>query len=340
MWGKRLGCSRRSEGGVFQLFIDTNVLLRLYAFSDDALIEVEKLSELIRLKNIRLLVTEQVVDERARNRDQAFAESLKRIGEISTSVQIPRFAEHFLEAGELRLALEAAKAAKTKLQSAIAKELKEDGLKADKVIQAMFDSSLVLKRTEQIIERGRLRRELSNPPGKKDSIGDQINWEIMLEHVPEGEDLHIISRDGDFAGAVNGSPNFFLRGEWNHKKKANLFLYNGLSEFTKTHFPDIKVPADVKRASAVTKLMEAGSFQSTHSAISELEDVYNELTFEDALLLLTAATINFQITAILTDDDVKTFYQKLYSKFWGKTSASLDAMLVELAPEVFDVAPF
>lgn len=325
---------------MLHVFIDTNVLLRFYSYADDTLAEVEKLSALVKTKQIRLYVTEQVVDERARNRDKELAESIKRIEQLGASVQMPRFAEHHPAAMAFSNFMKEAKSAKTELLAAIRAEMEGEGLRADRVIQALFDASDILQRTPEIIRRAMLRRQLGNPPGKRETLGDQINWEILLEHSPEGADLHIVSRDGDFRGGViDGVANFFLRGEWNYKKKARLHLYSGLGEFTKVHFPEIKVPADALKGAAIKALTSSGSYQQTHAAVADLHPILKSLTKEEAIALCVALTNNSQIRDILGDDDVKDFYKDLYLEFWIEMPPDLDKELMEISDDIFGV-PF
>lgn len=316
---------------VLHVFIDTNILLRFYAYSDDALAEVEKLSALVEAKKINLLITEQIVDEHARNRDSILADSMKRLEQMPTAAQLPRFAEHYAAAKAILTAMSEAKSAKTDLVEEIRKEMAEGRLRADKVILDMFAATKPLQRTQEIIRRAKLRRELGNPPGKPDSLGDQINWEILLEEVPAGAELHVISKDGDFrTGAVPGRASFFLRGEWNHKKKATLHLYNGLAEFTKQHFPNIEVPSDALKTSALEKFVNSGSFAQTHAAVAELTPLLTELTPEEAITALNAATENSQIAGIAGDDDVYEFLRELHTRNYLDTPASLDRKLSDL----------
>ncbi len=326
---------------MLHVFIDTNILLRFYSYSNDALHECEKLTALIAAGQIKLVLTEQVVDERARNRDKEVAESLKRLEQIAPSVQMPRFAEHHEAAGKLTSAIATARAERKTLLEAIKSEMEEGGLKADQVIQAMFDASEVLVRTPEIIERARLRCELNNPPGKKESLGDQINWELMLEHVPLGTDLHIISQDGDFKSQVReGFASFFLRGEWNFKKSASLRLYPGLSEFVKEHFPQINVPSDAIKVTAISELVSSGNYSWTHNQISTLSSLFDQLNLEDAILLFKGFIQNSQINDIQSDPDVKDFYGKLYKKFSSAISGELETQLWEAESEDSLFVPF
>lgn len=319
---------------MLHVFIDTSVLLRFYAYSDDALAEIEKLSALAKTRRLTLLVTRQVVEERARNRDREINESLKRLDQQAMPLQIPRFAAHHSEATELGEAIKLARAAKDKLLAAIRKEMDGDGLRADRTIQELFSATKVLETSSASLTLANQRRAMGNPPGKKDSLGDQINWEILLEKVPDGTDLHIVARDGDFGGtALNGAANFYLVEEWRAKKQASLRLYAGLGAFTREHFPDIKAPIDAVKVSAIADLVASTSFQNTHRQIELLNGILDELTPADALTILTAFVDNSQIRDIQSDDDVQSFFGRLYTKHWTSVPTELDKRLMAAEQE-------
>jgi hypothetical protein len=253
---------------------------------------------------------------------------MKRLDQMPTSAQLPRFAEHYDAAKAVLTAMSEAKTAKTALIDEIRKEMAEGGLRADRVILDMFASTKPLQRTDEIIRRAKLRRELGNPPGKPDSLGDQINWEILLQEVPEGAELHVISKDGDFrTGAVPGRASFFLRAEWNQRKNATLHLYNGLADFTNQHFTNINVPSDALKSAAIENFVNSGSFAQTHAAIAELQQVTKDLTAEEAIVILNAATENAQIASIASDQDVYDFLRHLHFQHLFETPISLDKKL-------------
>lgn len=325
---------------MFHLFVDTNVLLRFYAYSDDSLSEIEKLSALQKSGQINLLVTDQVIEEHFRNRDRELAESFKRIEAIASNSQIPRFAEHYQESKELREILGKAKDARSKLVAILKADIAENKLRADQVIEDLLSSAQVLRRKSQDVELARLRRELGNPPGKKDTLGDQINWEILLRGCPDTEDLHLVSRDGDFQGnVIDGVPNNFLSREWKQKKQANIFIYKGLSEFVKAHFPDIKLPSDALKSSLIKKLASSPSFTTTHEVIAELSVMKAELTASDAMQLFQILIDNSQVNWILTDVDVDEFYGWLWTKFFLDVPLELEEKLGELSEGKFE-SPF
>lgn len=316
------------------------MLLRFYAYSDDSLGEIEKLVALQQSGEIRLLLTNQIVEEHYRNRDRELAESFKRLEGLAPSARIPRFAEHFEEAKHLREALAKSKEAKVALIKVLKAELEAGNLRADKLVENLFASATVLKRTKEDVEKARLRRELGNPPGKKDTLGDQISWEILLRECEEKQDIHFVSRDGDFhGGVVEGLPNQFLHHEWQSRKSAKIFLYRGLAEFAKEHFPNINVPSDAVKSACIKKLVASASFQVTHDVISEIDAVFDSLTSADAITLLQAVIDNPQIHWIIGDPDVSQFYKKLYGMFMFDVPNSMDGSLVEISEDVFGI-PF
>jgi hypothetical protein len=61
---------------------------------------------------------------------------------------------------------------------------------------------------------------IGNPLGKNNSIGDAINWTVLLQAVPNEENLHVISEDGDYYSSINkDAVHPFLEDEW-HLDKA------------------------------------------------------------------------------------------------------------------------
>lgn len=106
-----------------------------------------------------------------------------------------------------------------------------------------------------------------------------------------------------------------------------MFLYAGLAEFTKEHFKDIKLPSDAKRIAGVKALISSGSYADTHAHIAILDPILEDLTTDDALVLLRAFLDNGQIGGIHSDTDVTTFFKNLYLKFCLEVPGELDAEL-------------
>lgn len=325
---------------MISLFIDANVYLRFYAYTDDDLIELEKLHALIEAGELRLFKNEQLEDEVARNRESKISSALETFKKSGPNIQIPRFALHFDEAQQLLELSKQFQDAKTGLNSKINEEIEQGELRADNLIKQLLAAAKDLPVDGGVLERARWRQVRGNPPGKSDSIGDQIHWETLLDGAEAGQNLHIVSNDRDFASKLDPeAPNSKLAEEWTEKCGGALSVYKSLGDFAKAHFGDIKLPSDVKKASAISKLVNTTNFENTHKQISRLSELFSEITTEEALIILQAIIDNNQIGWIADDEDVRSFYTKLYMKFFLDTPLEMDQQLSGVA-KYFESLPF
>ena len=79
------------------LFIDTNVYLKFYHFSNDDLEELSKLKVLMDNDQLELHLPEQIADEFNRNRDTKLEDSLKTFNQSKLSTQFPQFCKGYKE---------------------------------------------------------------------------------------------------------------------------------------------------------------------------------------------------------------------------------------------------
>ena len=158
-----------------------------------------------------------------------------------------------------------------------------------------------------------MRMDIGNPPGKRDSLGDAINWVTLLDVVPEEEELHVISEDGDFYSQLDDKKiNPFLSEEWSKKKKSSIRLYRTLSEFMTEHYDGVALSFDQEKRGFIEDLLESGSFATTHSIISKISQ-YGYFSLEEARAVLDAAVENNQVGMIVTDPDLSDFITKSIS---------------------------
>jgi len=308
---------------MLHVFIDTNLFLSLYAFTDDNIEELRKLVELIKAGQLSITVTPTVNQEFYRNRDKKLSESMQQLEKFSMTVGIPRFMDHYPEAKELREALFRAKEIRNSLMEKATAEMVGLELAADELFIEIRDLSKVLAITPEVESAARKRMELGNPPGKPDSLGDRLNWEFLLKHIPSKTDLHVVSKDKDYASPLaNNVPNSYLAMEWSIKKSATLHLYSDIRSFTKKHFPDIKISADASKILAIKQLIDSNSFASTHSAIAKIAPLFPAIDKDDAKRLFLALINNPEINLISGDQDVKDLYENLLASFFDVLSES------------------
>jgi hypothetical protein len=300
------------------VFIDTNVFLSFYHLTNDDLEELRKLKVLLEKGNVTLHLPGQTVDEYRRNRETKIADALKRLKEQKLNLQFPALCRDYGEYGSLRELQKDFEKLHSSLVGKISKDIESNSLKADQVIQELFEKAEAIKITEPLIAKAKLRMSVGNPPGKKGSLGDAINWEALLENVPDDEDLYLIADDRDYFSVLDeNKPKEFLIHEWKEKKDADVVFYRRLAPFFKEHYPDIKLASELEKEMAVQQLVGSRAFVTTHSAIAKLGGFEN-FSQSQVSEIVDAALTNSQVSWILGDQDVFEFMTKFAAEYKGK----------------------
>ena len=204
------------------LFLDSNILLSLYAMSNADVEEVKKLINHIESGDIKLFICDQIVDEFGRNRDGKAMEAFDRLKKADFKCEAPAFVKSMPSFLELQGILKDANTKHYEIINEIEKKIHDHCLDADKVVANLIKCAGVTPTTGDIFNSAHQRFLKGNPPGKKKStIGDEINWEFLLASVTNKEDLHLISADGDYCSDVNSDMvSMFLEKEWKSRKGA------------------------------------------------------------------------------------------------------------------------
>ncbi len=294
------------------LFIDTNILLNFFHFSKDNLEELEKVFVLQAYGKINLWVTEQVELEFSRNREAKIADALKKFLDEKPNSGIPHVARGYPESDQLMEALKQVNSSRDNLMAKVRNDISNKSLYADHLIEGLFLNSTRITLTDDQLNAAKKRMDLRNPPGKNNSLGDAINWEALLATIPEGEDIHIVSEDGDFSSPLDAEQlSDFLTTEWTTKKKSHAVLYKRLSQFLSLMFPDAKVAAELEKDILIEELATSGSFAATHAAIAGLNK-FTSFTPKQASEIADAYIINSQVGWIATDEDVRAFGKRVH----------------------------
>lgn len=295
---------------IMNLFVDANIFLDFYHFSNDDLDELKKLVDLINKGEITLVVTSQIIDEVKRNRDNKVADAYKKFKDSKIELNLPQICKSYPEFRQIKIALTNLKKLKTELAEKLIKDINERTLKADETIQQLFQISQILE-TKEYLELAKTRYDLGNPPGKDGSYGDALNWITLLSKMKTGVDLFLISDDKDFKSPLNEySLNSYLLKEWSLKKKSDVFFYTKLSDFFNEHHTDIQLKVEEEKNKLIEELLSSTNYAHTHSVISILSR-YVSFTDEQIRELVASAVSNSQVFAILGDLDLKNFYGKL-----------------------------
>lgn len=295
-----------------RIFIDTNIFLSFYHFTNEDLEELKKLILLIVRNKVILFLPEQMIDETWRNRAAKIKEQFDPLKKESFSLVFPAYCRGYSEYELIKKARKECEKHHAEMIKKIEKDITEHKLEADIIIKELFEKAFVIKRTTDIISKARERMDIGNPPGKNNSLGDAINWESLLSSVPKKIEFCIIADDKDLYSPLDTDKlNDFLQNEWQSKKDCKPRFYRKLSIFFKDNFPDINLKAEIEKDTLIGQLSASPNFASTHLYIGALSK-YNDFSSKQAEDLINALLVNSQIRSIITDEDVYNFYRKIY----------------------------
>ena len=296
-----------------KLFIDTNVFLLFYHLGSDDLEELKKLIELIKQHEIDLIVTQQVLDEFYRNRESKLKDAFKRLSDLRFNPSIPSFCKHYPEYTKLTELLKNASKQHSKLIDSVKRDALSNSLKADGLIEQLFQLAGTITYNDEIYRRALMRVKVGNPPGKAGSVGDAVNWECMLHHTERDDDLHLVSGDADYVSALDSSNlSEFLKREWRSTRaRSELHFYRTISEFFKLRYPSILLAGDVEKDILIDRLSRSGSFRETHQIVGKLS-WHAEFSPAQIDRLVAIPYSNSQVGSIISDPDLRGLYGSLY----------------------------
>jgi len=293
------------------VFIDTNILLNFFHFSKDELDALHDVFGSHEHGSATVHLTQQVRDEFARNRENRIKDALKKFKETRFSPSLPSFMKAYGEYGQIRSLSHQLQSMQQTILEKVQRDIESLGLLADQLIGQIFQQSNIHGIDRKIFEEASMRMTLGNPPGKSGSIGDAVNWEILLKAVPDGEDLHVISEDGDFYSAMDEHrASRFLVEEWKSRKHGTLSVYRTLSAFMSQHFDGVAFSFDKNKEALIDELFESGSFARTHELVGKLQN-YSYFSAKEVARILDAAVANDQVGWIATDTDVSDFLNRV-----------------------------
>lgn len=368
------------------LFIDTNAYLQFYRHTIDDAQVLDSLIGHVERGSVVVHLPTHVLDECNRNRERELHNSTDAFRKAPLPGAYPRHMHGLGLAAEYDEALERLKQVRNRLAAEATIKARTFELGVDQRLRKLNEIALRYPDEDEVFERAVRRAQKGNPPGKKDSMGDQYNWEMLLSKVPD-VDLYVVSKDGDYASPLGGAdanganyPNVFLSDEWKAARDGKkLYLFSSIKDILK-HFektfaseaapsaeeverqaqpaqPEATVvaqaesvaaePVRVRRThngvvisnaqailtidNAVAALVNSSSFHETHKAVDALATMLHLLGTEDAEKLVNAAIDNHQIGWILSDPDVRDFYQNLVNIFLLELDGGLlDALLEKM----------
>ncbi len=283
------------------LFIDTNVYLTFYSYTNETLNELKKIIALVNSENINLYLPEQTKNEFYRNREVKISDSLSKLKDVNMNNQFPMICHSYEEYEEIKNAIKQFNTNKSKLQKKIQHDAEKGTLLADDILNQIIEKAINIQTNQNTLNSAIVRFDVGNPPGKDKSYGDAINWECLLSETPNYEDLYFISEDKDYYSKLNNKNfNEFLSKEWNQKKNSKIVHYKTLSSFIKEHYPNIEITEETEKELVIRNLHEAYSYDNAKSVSRKLL-TYNNFSTKQLNEITKAFTENNQIYWIKND---------------------------------------
>jgi len=349
-------------------FIDTNVLLNFYSFTEDRSSDLEALTELLSPDQINVHLPKQVEDEFWRNRESKIHTAVSEFSSAKLPPGIPNHMRETDTAKQYKEAIDAADNARKKLAAHVIGLAVLEDLEIDTRVRALFSAAVKHDDCEDALTRAITRMHKGNPPGKPGNVGDRYNWETLLANLPN-EDLHIVTNDGDFttplgAAAKAQRPMAFLVNEWATKTTGrSLYVYSSiralLSYYEKLaaqpqaqaqvepvheaaveppvahpvageEAPAVDPEVELIKQQTIQQLVNSESFQQTHRAVAKLSQLIPTITVDDADRLFNAATTNQQIGWIISDPDVRSFYVAVLNMHFVDADSDLVDLMIEM----------
>jgi len=295
------------------LYLDTNIYLSFYHLTNDDIMELSKLLLLVKNQEITLYLPDQTKDEFYRNRDSKIADGLKKFNENKLNKIFPQIVKDYTEEYDLmRNAIKAFEKNKQIIVDKLRKDVVEQSLNADKIILNLFKVATEIENTPELIIKAKNRYDLGNPPEKKGSYGDALNWESLLTKIEIFDNFFFISDDGDYFSEFDKNLfNSFLVKEWEEKMLfTNFKSYKSLSAFLKDNYPTITIESENRKDELILNLQSSSSFATSRSVLQKITE-YNDFSKKQLNDIFEAAISNSQIYWIGGDEDINEILLKI-----------------------------
>lgn len=271
---------------------------------------------LVKSKDLILYLPAQTKDEFHRNRDSKIADGLKKFNDNKLNKIFPQMVKDYSEEYNLmRNAIKSFEKNKQIIVDKLRKDVVEQSLNADKIIQDLFKVATEIENTPELIEKAKNRYDLGNPPGKKGSYGDALNWESLLTKIEVFDNFFFISDDGDYFSEFDKNLfNSFLIKEWEEKMPLTDFKsYKSLSSFLKDNYPTITIESENRKDELILELQSSGSFATSRSVLHKIAE-YNDFSKKQLNDIFDASINNSQIYWIGDDEDINEILLKLLER--------------------------
>lgn len=187
-----------------KILIDTNIFLDFYRTNSHTV----EIFNLLKDNISSIIITDQIIQEFERNREVVL-NNVKQKFQMESKLE--NFSSSYIQnIEEFKQLIEIQKNYKIKQKEILDKinlvirdpSLDPIALYFKELIDDAYREDTVYFTTDEIIAKADKRKKIGNPPvSNKYSIGDEINWEIVLANLKE--DIIIVGRDSTYNSNFN-----------------------------------------------------------------------------------------------------------------------------------------
>jgi tetratricopeptide (TPR) repeat protein len=296
------------------LFIDTNIFLNFYSFSDDKLEILDELIELTAPGQMNVHLPKQVENELKRNRESKLQVAMSDFKKNQIQTAVPHHMRGTEAAKQYDEAIKSAEQAKRLLIANATSLALRNELEVDRKLARLFEKASRHPEDDELYQKSLVRMNKGNPPGKAQSIGDRYIWETLLSRVPDC-DLFIISKDGDYASPLTmdktSRPLAYLADEWTESKAGGrLTIFRTINEVvdyyknlqTQPEAEDLQ-PAEVQEDPQVPEVVQDDQRPILKEPAPELENVVAQ---REAFPAIPREVVEAAIEYLVTSENFST----------------------------------
>lgn len=211
-----------------KIFIDTNIFLDMYRARIDK--DISIIMKFIRDNKQYYITTEQSINEFKRNRNNVLNKIIEDITNNTTTENISsnfiRSLKSFEGYNKAAKELKKQKINLTKEIKTLLNNVSKDSLYSK--INKLHKQEYIIKTNSNIINLAIQRKFAGNPPTskKKDTCGDEIIWESLLDYGKNNHnDLIIVTKDSTFHENLT-----FLQDEYERTTNQKLSVFDNISD--------------------------------------------------------------------------------------------------------------
>lgn len=221
-----------------KVYLDTNTYLGYFGYESD-LKPLHKLLKLVDSSKVQLVLTSQTKREYLKNQKLRI-DNVKTMLSKESKISYPKEIEILkgAEKDEIKKQIDLANKNLPKERQDRLKKYQKHVADTKAVINELFKKAILFNDSDEVVLKAIARYARGYPPQKGDGkYGDAINWETLKENI-RGEDLIVISKDGDYQSKDNKK---FLESEWKKHSGKKLDLQIALSKFVDSVEPTDKI---------------------------------------------------------------------------------------------------